>query len=414
MYHDDISAYAQLIVHSLSLRKGQNVLIRSEPVHWPLVNEVARVAYSEGARFVEVEAEHGELYKARIECSDPEFLGFQPRYLHQRYQELMDDRWALISIKNPDDPDLLAGLDPERNLKARKALLDVQYPWRKLLHADRFQWVVVAAPTPRWAARILGASSDQTVSADNEALEKLWQIMRPILRLDRDDPLAAWSENSRRLAERAQALDRLAIRELRFEAPGTDLSIGLSERARWVGGSAVTPDGCRFFPNIPTEEVFTSPDRSKTRGHVQITRSVMVMGELVEGAQFHFEDGKVTEFDARVGRDALAAFLQTDAGAGFAGEIALVDVDSPVFRSETVFFNILYDENAACHFALGSAYPGCIADYSGLSETQRRALGINESTQHTDFMIGSRELTVTARCSDGSTRRILRDGRFDL
>lgn len=414
MYHDDIPAYAQLIVHSLSLRQGQNVLIRSEPVHWPLVNEVARVAYAEGARYVEVEAEHGELYKARIECSDPHHLGFQPRYLHERYRELIDDRWALISIKNPDDPDLLAGLDPERNLKARKTLLDLQYPWRKQLHADHFQWVVVAAPTPRWAAKILGAGTGQSVAADADAVEKLWQIMRPILRLDRNDPLSAWQENSERLAERAHALDRLAIRELRFEAAGTDLTIGLSERARWVGGSAVTPEGCRFFPNIPTEEVFTSPDRNRTNGHVAVTRSVMVMGELVEGARFQFQDGKITEFDARVGRDALAAFLQTDEGAGFAGEIALVDVDSPVFRSETIFFNILYDENAACHFALGSAYPGCIADYDSLSETQRRALGVNESTQHTDFMIGSRELTVTARCGDESTRCIMRDGRFEL
>lgn len=140
----------------------------------------------------------------------------------------------------------------------------------------------------------------------------------------------------------------------------------------------------------------------------------MVMGELVEGARFRFEGGKVTDFDARVGKNALAAFLETDEGARFVGEVALVDVDSPVFRSETIFFNILYDENAACHFALGSAYPGCIADYNSLPESQRQELGVNESTQHTDFMIGSRELTVTARCGDGSTRCIMRDGRFDL
>ncbi|TVQ37388.1 MAG: aminopeptidase [Spirochaetaceae bacterium] len=408
MYRDDIPVYAELIVKSLNLEQGQRLLIKSEPVHWPLVNEVARKAYVRGASLVEVESEHGELYKARVENSSPDYLGFQPRYQSVRYQEMIDDGWALVSIKNPDDPDLLAGLDAARNLAARKALLEIQHPWRKQLQSDRFPWVVVAAPTPAWAAKILNTRANQ------DAVDRLWQIMKPILRLDRRDPYQAWVEHSDRLAARARMLDALRVAELHFAGPGTDLTVRLCEQARWIGGSAKTPAGRRFFPNIPTEEVFSAPDCRLTRGEVSVTRPVMVMGELVDRAWFRFEEGRVVECNAAQGRPALESFLKADGGSRLIGEIALVDVDSPIFRSGAVFYNILFDENAACHFALGSAYPGCIDGYQQLSQTQREALGVNESTQHTDFMVGSQELTVRGRSHDGTSFDVMLEGRFVL
>ena len=408
MYRTDIPSYAELILKALNLEPGQSLLIKSEPVHWPLVNQVAREAYQRGARFVQVDSEHGELYKARIECSRAEHLSYQPRFEAMRYSEMIEDGWALVSIKNPDDPDLLAGMDAARNLTARKTLLEIQHPWRKQMQSDRFPWVVVAAPTPRWAAKILGSA------ADERAVDDLWRIMKPILRLDQADPYQAWVSNSDRLAERAQKLDSLKVSRLIFEGPGTELTLDLSRQAHWIGGSAETPDGRRFFPNIPTEEVFTAPDAGSTRGTVRVTRPVMVMGELVDNASFRFEEGRVVEFDAERGRDALAAFLDADGGSRSVGEIALVDVESPIFQSRTVFYNILYDENAACHFALGSAYPGCIEGYQQLSESRRRELGINESTQHTDFMFGSEELTVRARGHDGEHFEVIRQGSFAI
>ncbi len=409
MFHDDLSAYATLAVSSLSLLPGQNLMIRAEPVHWPLVNHIVAIAYEQGARYVAVDAEHSGTFKARVDSSRPEYLNHQPAYLRALYQEMIDENWAVISIKNPDDPDFLAGLDPARSMAVRKPLLELQYSWRARLRADAFPWLVLAAPTPGWAAKVLRMESGP------DALEELWRRMKPILRLDQSDPHQAWRENGNRLQERARLLDSMGIRELHFSGPGTDLTVRLDERAHWKGGHAHTPDGRVFFPNLPTEEVFTTPNRHTTTGTVRVTRPVIVTNQVVEGARFEFEKGKVVAFDADSGKASLASFLDSDEGSRYLGEIALVDVASPVFQSNTVFYNILFDENAACHFALGSAYPGCVSGYNDLTAAQRTEIGINESAEHTDFMIGSEELTVTARCS-GSDEPVvvIENGEFRL
>ncbi|TVQ96505.1 MAG: aminopeptidase [Spirochaetaceae bacterium] len=409
MFHDDLHAYAELAVSSLSLQPGQNLLIRAEPVHWPLVNHMVAIAYEQGARYVAVEAEHAAMFKARVETSRPEYLTHQPAYLRALYAEMIEENWAVVSVKNPDDPDFLAGIDAARSMAVRKPLLELQYAWRARLRADAFPWLVLAAPTPGWGAKVL------KMDAGPEALEELWRRMKPILRLDQSDPHQAWRDNGARLQDRARLLDSMRIRELHFTAPGTDLTVRLDERAHWKGGHAHTPDGRVFFPNLPTEEVFTTPNRHTTTGTVRVTRPVIVTNQVVEGASFRFEEGKVVAFDADSGKASLASFLDSDEGSRFLGEIALVDVASPVFLSNTVFYNILFDENAACHFALGSAYPGCISGYDGLTADQRAEIGINESAEHTDFMIGSEELTVTARCHGSDTAVvIIENGEFRL
>jgi aminopeptidase len=299
---------------------------------------------------------------------------------------------------------------------------------RRQLQADRFPWLVVASPTEKWAEKVLagpagGAGTGAPASgADNpgrgpafsrpRALDDLWETMKPILRLDREDPVAAWREQSERLKRRSAVLDELSVEWLHFEGPGTDLWVAIPERAIWVGGPARTPEGTEFLPNLPTEEVFTTPDYRYTTGHVAVTRPVRVMNKVVEGAWFEFSDGKVVSSGARENAEVLERYFSMDAGAAYAGEIALVDAGSPIFQSGRVFYNTLLDENAACHIALGGSYPTCLEGGEKLSDEELPGIGANVSFVHTDFMIGSEEVDVTARTRDGRDVAVLRDGRF--
>ncbi|MFO8065550.1 MAG: aminopeptidase [Spirochaetia bacterium] len=440
MYAQDIRDYAELIVSMVGIDTGRRLEVRGEPVHWDLITEVAAAAYRRGAQYVRVQSEHPGLYKARVENSAEEYLDYVPKQLTLNNDVIIEEGWSLVAIKSPEDPDFFADIDTERNARMSQAVEQAVMPLRRALQADRFPWLVVAAPTEKWGKKVLdsagpvadsGATTGAGPAADSEgstgagpaadsegatgagpARDRLWAAMKPILRLDHDDPVGAWTEHSRRLKERAARLDELAVASLHFEGPGTDLWVGIPETALWVGGPAHTPGGVEFLPNLPTEEIFTAPDYRLTSGYVTVTRPVTVMDKIVEGAWFEFCDGKVVEFDATKNRDLLGEYLEMDEGAAYAGEIALVDAASPIFQAGHVFYNILFDENAACHIALGGSYPGCLEGGDQLSDEEVAAVGGNVSFVHTDFMIGSESIHVTARTRDGGEQAILRAGRF--
>jgi aminopeptidase len=419
MYTDDITAYAELIVSMVNIDSGRNLEIRGEPVHWDLMTEIAGAAYRRGARYVRGQSVHPGLHRARIENSAEEYLDYVPRQVTANDDIIMEEGWALVAIKSPEDPDFFADVDVERNARLGKAIQQATMPLRRALQADRFPWLVVANPTDGWARKVLGdagaagySAATGALPADSDAREALWQIMRPVLRLDRDDPVAAWREHSRRLKRRAAVLDELSVEWLHFQGPGTDLWVGVPEKAIWVGGPARTPGGLEFLPNMPTEEVFTTPDYRRTTGRVAVTRPVTVMNKVVDGAWFEFADGKVVGYGADTNEEVIGRYLEMDEGAAYAGEIALVDSGSPIFQSGRVFYNILFDENATCHIALGGAYPGCIEGGEELSDEELPSIGANVSFVHTDFMIGSEEIRVTARGYDGRETAVIRDGRF--
>lgn len=262
-----------------------------------------------------------------------------------------------------------------------------------------------------WAvARILG------VPAGPEAVDELWKILIPVLRLDRPDPSAAWAAHCRDLEARAETLTALSLDTLRFEAPGTDLAVGLLPGSLWRGGPDRTSRGRPFFPNIPTEEIFTSPDRRRAEGRAAFTRPVLVpsVGKIVEEGWVEFRGGRAVGWGARSGKDVLDTILSMDEGARSLGETALVDGSSPVFASGRTFYNILFDENAACHVALGSAYPTCVRGAEGLADEKLAEMGVNVSMVHTDFMIGSPEMNVTGTTRDGREIRIMTEGRFEI
>ena len=400
--------YASMLIELVGLREGQGLLLKGEPVNWPVMTAIAAAAYQRGAKYVEPLVDSTALHRARVENSMEEYLEFIPDERKAWQEQSVREKWALISIKSPDDPDLLSGIDPDRHTAVSRAYRKADQPWREHLMSDELQWLVAAAPSQKWAAKILDTPPSR------EAQTKLWQLLKSILRLDRDNPVGFWKEQSARLEKRAGILNELNLRELRFDGSGTDLRVGIPEGAVWTGGAARTPEGIIFMPNIPTEEVFTAPDYRRTEGRVRATRPVTVLGDLVEGACFTFREGKVVEATADRGAETLKRFLDIDEGSRFLGEVALVDSSSPIYQSGYLFYNTLLDENAACHIALGNAYPDTIEGGLDMSPEELRAAGANRSIQHADFMIGSESVDVLGLRQDGSEIEVMRNGSFVL
>ncbi len=403
-----LNKFANLALGALNLQSGQSLAIKVEPENLDAAVTVATQAYRRGARYVDLWAESSRMLRSRVDNSEGDHLEFVPGYRQKRNREFLQEKWALLSIKSPFDPTVMDGASAARTGAVARAESIADAELRRGLSNDETQWTVMAVPSPKWASTVLG------IPAGEDALNAMWEAIVPILRLDKENPVEFWHDHGLTLEERARMLTEMQIRSLRFESPGTDLTVGLSADSVWKGGGAYTTDGKRFAPNIPTEEVFTTPDFRLTEGRVAISRPVRVYGQLLEGAWMEFRQGRVVNVGARSGLDALEAFLDVDPGSRAMGEIALVDSTSPIFQSGLLFHNILLDENAACHFALGFAYPTCIAGGASLNDEELEARGANRSRQHLDFMIGRPETRITATLASGSDRTIMEEGRFVL
>jgi len=406
-----LEKYANVILTSLNLQEGQNLLVRTEPVHWKLASIIAAEAYKRGARYVRVDSNEKEnpfLYKARIENSREKYLNYVPAFRTETRRLMVKEDWALIALHGPEDPDILSTLDPVRNTTIGKAIAEAKKPYRVVIQNHTIQWIVAFAPTEILAGKVMG------MVPSHEAVDKLWEVLTPILHLDDEDPSAAWVKNGEILKRRASVLNNLKLKEVHFNGPGTDLRLELGEKTVWKGGPSVSAKGVEFSPNLPTEEVFTAPDFRKTKGRVRITRPVLVpdIGKIIEGAWLEFKEGKIVDYGAESGKDVLDQYLAIDPAAAYLGELALVDSNSPIFKSGKIFYNILFDENASCHIALGSAYPGCYEGGGKMSDDELKANGINVSNLHTDFMIGSPDVDVTGKTWDGKKIDIIKDGQF--
>lgn len=402
----DYAPYADLLLNAgLGFAQGRNLIIRYHAEGVLLARQCAEAAYARGAHIVELHPVDIHLTKARIaaQAGNEEALAAVPGWTASWEKTVVSEKWAYLALESHEDIGLLADSNQKALMIHEKHHRSQIQRFHDAITAHSIPWCVAAVPGPCWAKQVLGQKADT---------DALWRTLKPILLLDKPDPSAAWIEKAQTLRERSRRLNALELSSLHFEDEGTDLTVGLLERSIWKGGPE-TADGIQTMPNIPTEEVFTTPDRLAVEGTVRVTRPVEIRGTLVKGAHLKFDGGLLVDYGADSGGAALEGFVGTDNGARRLGEVALVGSDSPIAASGLNFASILYDENASCHIALGAGYVGCIDNGKTLTDDEAKiAAGCNTSLVHLDFMIGSPTTKVTGRNNDGREIPIMQDGKF--
>ncbi|HVV57563.1 MAG TPA: aminopeptidase [Gaiellaceae bacterium] len=392
---DRLERYAELAVRvGANVQPGQTLFITALHVdHAPLVRAIARAGYRAGARYVDALYVDDHIKHALVELAPDEALTYTPPWLVERFEAMTGN--ANIAITGDPEPALLGDLDGARVGRARMEAA-VEVAIRQLVE-QTVNWTGVAFPTEGWARQVFGEPD----------LERLWQAVAFCTRLDEDDPVAAWRDHVARLARRTETLNALTLDRLLFRGPGTDLTVGLLPTTRFVSAGTDTAGGIPYVPNIPTEEVFGTPDARRTDGVVTSTKPLAVAGTVVRGLRIAFENGRAVDVQAEEGADVVRTQLAVHEDANRLGEVALVDGTSRVGQTGLTFFDTLYDENAACHIAYGSAIP---VGHTEGSDPE----GVNAAPIHVDFMIGGPEVEVDGVTTDGRVVPILRENVWQL
>jgi len=395
---DRLTRLAELAAHGANVQQGQVVLVNAELGHEELARAVAAAAYERGARFVDVSYFDPHVKRARIAHADPDTLEYVPPWYGDRMRRHADEHGARINLNGVTAPNLLDDLD--KTLVGRDRLPRLREQG-EIVSERSTNWCIVPAPTRPWAALVF-----PDLDGD-DAYEKLWEQIEHVLRLDEADPIAAWDERMATLRESARRLTDGHFDAIELCGPGTELTIGLLPTATWWAADVSTADGRRHLPNLPTEEVFTTPDPERTSGNVTSTKPLVLQdGTIVRGLRVRFEGGTAVEIEADENVEALRARLAVDDAGLRLGELALVDRQGRIGPLGTVFYDTLLDENASSHIAFGSGFPFLVDE----SEMSR----VNESGTHVDFMIGSAELEVDGVTAEGERVPVLRGGDWQI
>jgi aminopeptidase len=389
----------------LNLHPGQQLMLTAPIEALPLVRRIAIHAYRAGASIVTPIFADDEIALARFQLAPDESFDAAPAWLFNGMAEAFRGGAARLAISG-DDPNLLAGQDPSKIARANRARSIAYRPALELITESAINWSVISCATPAWARAVFPGVSEAT------ALAKLWEAIFKASRVEEADPIAAWAVHNAKLMSRREMLDGKRYAALRFRGPGTDLVVGLADGHSWKGGVSTAKNGITGNPNIPTEEVFTTPHALRVDGIVAATKPLSYLGTLINDIRVRFEGGAVVGMHARTGQDVLEKMIGTDDGARRLGEVALVPHSSPIAQSGLLFFNTLFDENAASHIALGQAYSKCFLDGGAVSKQELAARGANSSMIHVDWMVGSDEVDVDGITADKSVEPVMRRGEW--
>ena len=396
-----LQRYAELVVRvGLNVQPGQPVTVKADIDHAEVARAVVEQAYLAGASVVTVDYADPHVRRSTLTHAPMETLTGTPRWRLEQLRHLQESHGAVVTLTGNSDPHLFDGIPAERVAAVPMELAKAS---RDVLGTGDVAWAVVAAPNPGWAEQVFGSPD----------VGKLWAAVEVAMRLDSDDVVAEWRDHAARLHARGRALEALDLDSVRYAGAGTDLTVGLIPGSRWVSGSIDTNAGVSFMPNLPTEEVFTSPDRRRADGTIRLSRPLVMprAGVVVEGLEVRFEGGRIVDVSAERGADAVRAELETDEGARSLGEVALVDGSSRVRAAGVVFHNTLYDENAGSHVAWGQSFPMVLP---GASPEEQAEAGLNRSAVHTDVVVGGAGVDVVGTTRDGRTVPIITDDTWVL
>lgn len=388
----------------LGLAPGQELVMTASVDALDLSRRITEHAYRAGARLVTTLLSDDRATLARYRLAPEESFDTAPGWLFDGMAAAFRGGAARLAIVG-EDPSLLAGQDPDKIARANRARSQAYRPALDLISTSTINWALVAAATPAWARAVFPDMTEEV------AMARLWDAIFAASRIDAADPVAAWAAHNRGLMTRRNMLNERRYAALHFRGPGTDLRVGLADGHAWMGGLTTAKNGLTGNPNIPTEEVFTTPHAARTEGVVAATKPLAYQGTLIRDIRVRFEDGVIVDAEASAGGEVLRRMIGTDEGARRLGEVALVPDSNPISRSGVLFLNTLFDENAASHIALGQAYSKCFID-KDLSEASLAARGANRSLIHVDWMIGSAETDVDGIAADGTAEPLMRRGEW--
>ena len=401
-----LERYAELLVaKGCALREGQELFVRSPIEVASFTRKVVACAYAHGAKLVTVQWSDQQTDRLAYDNAPQEVFDTMPEWAALRNNSMARNGAAVLTILS-DDPQIMKGVD-QRKVMARIVAGHAQCKeFYDALDRGRCVWCIAGAASPAWARQVFPQLGEQ------EAVEALWEAILDTSRVT-DDPAAAWDEHRASFDARKAWLDKQGFSALHYTAPnGTDLTVGLIEGSHWEGGGQEGADGRYFFPNIPTEEIFTSPQRLGTSGVVHSALPLIYNGSPVEDFWIRFEEGRAVDWDARVGKEVLSGIIETDDNSGYLGECALVPFDSPIRNTGILFLETLYDENASCHLALGKGFPEVLEGGYDMGDDELLEAGLNDSAAHVDFMIGTGDLSIDGIRPDGVSVPVFRNGNW--
>ncbi len=406
MRKTQLQKYAKLLAKvGLNIKKGQTVFIAAALDQPEFVTMVVEECYKAGASEVHVEWSHQPVEKLSANYRSLESLSEMSPWVKAKWEFKAKNYSCRLWIES-EDPDGMNGVDQEKMSKARQAMFPQVKPYRQALE-NKHQWCIAAVPGKAWAKKVFPALPE------SKAVEKMWKSILAASRADGRNPVQAWKEHNADLKARCEYLNGLGLKYLEYKsANGTDLRVELLPESVFAGGSEKTLKGRVFNPNIPTEEVFTSPKAGAAEGIVYSTKPLSYMGELIDEFSLRFENGKVVEAKAKQGEELLKKMVTMDEGAGMLGECALIPYDSPINESGILYYNTLFDENASCHFAVGHGFNECLKGFEKLTDEECKAKGINDSMIHVDFMIGSKDMSIVGITETGERVQIFKDGTW--